>query len=86
MRGFPIQYTIVSEAGASVLFYAPHQNWLLRNFPILMSPTQCGFRTMARSPLAELVKIDPKQLEMQQYQHDMPKKRMTAIGGVVRTA
>jgi uncharacterized protein len=37
-----------------------------------------------QDPLAELVKIDPKAIGVGQYQHDMPKAKLsTALGGVV---
>ena len=70
-----VQYTIVSEAGASV--YSAGE--LARaEFPDLhveeRSAISIGRRIL--DPLAELIKIDPKSIGVGQYQHDLPKKEL----------
>lgn len=71
-----IQYTLVSEAGASV--YSASE--LARNeFPDLhveqRSAVSIGRRIL--DPLSELIKIDPKSIGVGQYQHDLPQKQLT---------
>lgn len=83
---FPLQYTIVSEAGASV--YSASE--LAREeFPDL-DATERGNISIARrlqDPLAELVKIDPKALGVGLYQHDVDQKQLAArLGSVVESA
>ena len=70
-----VQYTIVSEAGASV--YSASE--LARNeFPDLhveeRSAVSIGRRI--QDPLSELIKIDPKSIGVGQYQHDLPLKQL----------
>lgn len=70
-----IQYTIVSEAGASV--YSASE--LAREeFPDLTvekrSAVSIGRRIL--DPLAELIKIDPKSIGVGQYQHDLSVKQL----------
>lgn len=69
------QYTIVSEAGASV--YSASD--LARDeFPDLhveeRSAVSIGRRI--QDPLSELIKIDPKSIGVGQYQHDLPLKQL----------
>jgi len=83
---FPLQYTIVSEAGASV--YSASE--VARDeFPAL-DATERGNISIARrlqDPLAELVKIDPKALGVGLYQHDVDQKGLAArLGEVVESA
>lgn len=70
-----VQYTLVSEAGASV--YSASE--LARaEFPDLTvekrSAVSIGRRIL--DPLAELIKIDPKSIGVGQYQHDLPAKQL----------
>lgn len=70
-----VQYTLVSEAGASV--YSASE--LARaEFPDLTvekrSAVSIGRRVL--DPLAELIKIDPKSIGVGQYQHDLPQKHL----------
>ncbi|MBK9714861.1 MAG: RNA-binding transcriptional accessory protein [Kouleothrix sp.] len=70
-----LQYTIVSEAGASVYSASEAAR---DEFPDL-DATQRGNVSIARrlqDPLAELVKIDPKALGVGLYQHDVDQKRL----------
>ncbi len=70
-----VQYTVVSEAGASV--YSASE--LARSeFPDLhveqRSAISIGRRIL--DPLSELIKIDPKSIGVGQYQHDLPPKQL----------
>ncbi|MCR5066767.1 MAG: RNA-binding transcriptional accessory protein [Erysipelotrichaceae bacterium] len=70
-----VQFTLVSEAGASV--YSASE--LARaEFPDLhveeRSAVSIGRRI--QDPLAELIKIDPKSIGVGQYQHDLPQKQL----------
>jgi len=70
-----IQYTLVSEAGASV--YSASE--LARaEFPDLHVEERSAISIARRvlDPLAELIKIDPKSIGVGQYQHDLPKKQL----------
>jgi uncharacterized protein len=74
---FPLQYVIVSEAGASVYSASPEAR---DEFPNL-DATERGNISIARrlqDPLAELVKIDPKALGIGMYQHDVDQKALAA--------
>lgn len=78
-----VQYSIVSEAGASV--YSASELGAAE-FPDLdvteRSAVSIGRRL--QDPLAELVKIEPRSIGVGQYQHDMHEKRLTeALSGVV---
>jgi uncharacterized protein len=79
----PVQYTIVSEAGASVYSASKTGAEEFPNFDV----TQRSAVSIARrllDPLAELVKIDPKAIGVGQYQHDMEPARLDeTLGGVV---
>ena len=70
-----VQFTLVSEAGASV--YSASE--LARaEFPDLhveeRSAVSIGRRI--QDPLAELIKIDPRSIGVGQYQHDLPQKQL----------
>ena len=70
-----IQYTLVSEAGASV--YSASE--LARSeFPDLHVEQRSAISIARRliDPLAELIKIDPKSIGVGQYQHDLPAKSL----------
>lgn len=71
--GYPIQYTIVNEAGASVYSASKLAS---EEYPDLDVTTR-GAMSLGRrlqDPLAELVKIDPKSIGVGQYQHDINQK------------
>ncbi|MGE5708104.1 MAG: Tex-like N-terminal domain-containing protein, partial [Bacteroidota bacterium] len=86
IQGTRVQYTLVSEAGASVYSASEVAR---EEFPDL-DATQRGTISIARrlqDPLAELVKIDPKSIGVGQYQHDLePKALEHALDGVVEDA
>lgn len=68
-----IEYTVVSEAGASVYSAS---NIAMQEYPDL-DVTIRGAISIAqrlRDPMAALVKIDPKSLGIGQYQHDVNQK------------
>ena len=78
-----INHTIVNEAGASI--YSASKT-AAEEFPFydvsIRSAVSIGRRI--QDPLAELVKIEPKNIGVGQYQHDMNNKRLsTALVGVV---
>ena len=78
-----VQYTIVSEAGASVYSASELAN---EEHPDINVSIR-GAISIARrlqDPLAELVKINPKSVGVGQYQHDLNKKRLEEVlDGVV---
>ena len=79
----PVQYVIVSEAGASVLFSQQTGDRGIPNFDVGQRSAASIARRL-QDPLAELVKIDPKAIGVGQYQHDMNQKKLgEALGGVV---
>ncbi len=83
MQGTPVQYMVVSEAGASVYSASKLASEEFPDFDVTLRSAVSIARRL-QDPLAELVKIDPKAIGVGQYQHDMPKKRMDeALGGVV---
>lgn len=70
-----VQYTLVSEAGASV--YSASE--LARaEFPDLQVEQRSAVSIARRllDPLSELIKIDPKSIGVGQYQHDLPAKQL----------
>lgn len=74
-EGMDVEYTIVSEAGASVYSASKIAR---KEFPDLDVAIR-GAISIARriqDPLAELVKIDPKSLGVGMYQHDITQKRL----------
>jgi len=77
-----VQYTIVSEAGASVYSAGDVAK---REFPDLDVSIR-GAISIARrvlDPLAELVKIDPQSIGVGMYQHDVNGKKLGKTLGVV---
>lgn len=79
----PLQYVIVSEAGASI--YSASK-LAAEEFPAfdVMQRSAISIARRLQDPLAELVKIDPKSIGVGQYQHDMNQKRLSeALTGVV---
>lgn len=82
----PIYYVIVNEAGASV--YSASQA-ARDEFPDLHVEQRSAISIGRRlqDPLAELVKIDPQSIGVGQYQHDLPKKELSAeLDAVVERA
>lgn len=78
-------YMIVNEAGASVYSASKLAATEFPQFDVSIRSAVSIARRM-QDPLAELVKIDPKSLGVGQYQHDMPKARLTeALDGVVES-
>ncbi len=78
-----VSYMVVSEAGASVYSASKLAAEEFPDYDVSLRSAVSIARRL-QDPLAELVKIDPKAIGVGQYQHDMPKVRMTeALGGVV---
>lgn len=81
-----VNYTIVSEAGASV--YSASK-LATEEYPDINVSIR-GAISIARrlqDPLAELVKIDPKAIGVGQYQHDVNQKKLSeSLTGVVEDA
>lgn len=81
--GRPLQYVIVSEAGASVYSASKLATEEFPNFDVGQRSAASIARRL-QDPLAELVKIDPKSIGVGQYQHDMNQKKLSdALSGVV---
>ena len=79
----PVQYVIVSEAGASV--YSAGE-LAAEEFPTFDVGQRSAVSIARRlqDPLAELVKIDPQSIGVGQYQHDLDQTRLAeALSGVV---
>lgn len=81
--GLPVQYVIVSEAGASVYSASKLATEEFPNFDVGQRSAASIARRL-QDPLAELVKIDPKSIGVGQYQHDMNQKKLgQTLEGVV---
>ncbi|MDD6192882.1 MAG: Tex family protein [Lachnospiraceae bacterium] len=81
----PVQYVIVSEAGASVYSASKLATEEFPNFDVGQRSATSIARRL-QDPLAELVKIDPKSIGVGQYQHDMNQKKLgEALSGVVES-
>lgn len=79
----PVQYVIVSEAGASVYSASKLATEEFPNFDVGQRSAASIARRL-QDPLAELVKIDPKSIGVGQYQHDMNQKKLSeTLSGVV---
>lgn len=79
----PVQYVIVSEAGASVYSASKLAAEEFPNFDVGQRSAASIARRL-QDPLAELVKIDPKAIGVGQYQHDMNQKKLSeALDAVV---
>lgn len=79
----PVQYVIVSEAGASVYSASKLATEEFPDFDVAQRSAVSIARRL-QDPLAELVKIDPKSIGVGQYQHDMNQKKLSeALTGVV---
>ena len=80
---YPAAYMVVSEAGASVYSASKLAAEEFPEYDVSMRSAVSIARRL-QDPLAELVKIDPQAIGVGQYQHDMPKKELTAaLDGVV---
>ncbi len=78
-----LSYMVVSEAGASVYSASKLAAEEFPEYDVSLRSAVSIARRL-QDPLAELVKIDPEALGVGQYQHDMPKAKMsTALDGVV---
>ncbi len=81
----PLEYIIVSEAGASVYSASPLAKEEFPDFDLSLRSAVSIARRL-QDPLAELVKIDPKSIGVGQYQHDIqPKVLEGSLGGVVES-
>ncbi len=79
----PLQYVIVSEAGASVYSASKTAAEEFPEFDVGQRSAASIARRL-QDPLAELVKIDPQAIGVGQYQHDMDQKKLSAaLSGVV---
>jgi len=76
IKGLPVKYNIVSEAGASV--YSASK-LAIQEFPDLTVEKRSAISIGRRvqDPLSELVKIDPKSIGVGEYQHDVNQKNLT---------
>ena len=79
----PVQYVIVSEAGASVYSASKLATEEFPHFDV-GTRSAASIARRLQDPLAELVKIDPKSIGVGQYQHDMNQKKLDeTLSGVV---
>ena len=79
----PLQYVIVSEAGASVYSASKLATEEFPNFDVGQRSAASIARRL-QDPLSELVKIEPKAIGVGQYQHDMNQKKLgETLSGVV---
>ncbi len=85
LKGQPVHYLMVNEAGASVYSASPLAKSELPGLDVsLRSAVSIGRRV--QDPLAELVKIDPKSIGVGMYQHDVNQKALAqALDGVVES-
>ena len=72
---YDIQFTLVSEAGASV--YSASE-LARKEYPDLTVEKRSAISIARRlmDPLCELIKIDPESIGVGQYQHDLPGKQL----------
>ena len=78
-----VAYMMVSEAGASVYSASKLGASEFPDFDVSLRSAVSIARRL-QDPLAELVKIDPKNIGVGQYQHDMPQNRLDyTLRGVV---
>lgn len=77
IKGLPVKYNIVSEAGASV--YSASK-LAISEFPDLTVEKRSAISIGRRiqDPLSELVKIDPKSIGVGEYQHDVNQKELSS--------
>ena len=80
-----VQYTLVSEAGASVYSASKLAAKEFPDYDVSLRSAVSIARRM-QDPLAELVKIDPKAIGVGQYQHDLKQAELeSALSGVVES-
>ncbi|MGN1081476.1 MAG: helix-hairpin-helix domain-containing protein, partial [Acutalibacteraceae bacterium] len=80
-----IKYMVVSEAGASVYSASKLAAAEFPEYDVSLRSAVSIARRL-EDPLAELVKIDPQAIGVGQYQHDMPKAKLSeALSGVVES-
>lgn len=80
-----VKYMVVSEAGASVYSASKLAAKEFPDYDVSLRSAVSIARRL-EDPLSELVKIDPQAIGVGQYQHDMPKAKLTeALGGVVES-
>ena len=85
-EGLPVQYTIVSEAGASMYSASP---LAAEEYPDVDVSLRGAISIAGRlqDPMSELVKIEPEHIGVGQYQHDVDQKALReALAGVVEDA
>ena len=79
----PVNYMVVSEAGASVYSASKLGAEEFPDYDVSLRSAVSIARRL-QDPLAELIKIDVKSIGVGQYQHDMPQARLTdVLNGVV---
>ncbi len=78
----PVQYTIVSEAGASVYSASPLARAEMPDLDVSLRGAVSIARRL-QDPLAELVKIDPQAIGVGLYQHDVDQKKLSQAVDVV---
>ncbi|XP_046421345.1 S1 RNA-binding domain-containing protein 1 [Neodiprion fabricii] len=79
-----VSYTIVNECGASIYSCSTEAKSEFPNLdPNIISAVSIARRL--QDPLAELVKVDPKNLGVGMYQHDLPEKQLQLTLGEVIT-
>ena len=82
-QNLPIQYLMISEAGASVYSASPLAASEFPEFDVSLRSAVSIARRL-QDPLAELVKIEPRSIGVGQYQHDMNSKKLDeTLTGVV---
>ncbi len=81
----PLEYIIVSEAGASVYSASSLAKEEFPDYDLSLRSAVSIARRL-QDPLAELVKIEPQAIGVGQYQHDIqPKILEGSLGGVVES-
>jgi len=83
--GISVEFTLVSEAGASVYSASKLAGEEFPDFDLSLRSAVSIARRL-QDPLAELVKIEPKAVGVGQYQHDVQPKRLEeSLHGVVES-
>jgi len=84
-ENLPVQYLMVSEAGASVYSASRLAATEFPDFDVSLRSAVSIARRL-QDPLAELVKIEPRSIGVGQYQHDLNSKHLDeTLGGVVES-
>ena len=73
-----VEYTVVSEAGASVYSASKTAAEEFPDFDV-SERSAVSIARRLQDPLAELIKIDPKSIGVGQYQHDMDAGRLDSV-------